>query len=304
MSKCCEKKVFKCEDMDGVGKIFVRNNAAIKAETPIRFKTDSGYAQETTFEKGVDISIDETAIKVDLSKYPKQEEVDNDISLAKDNVKDWVKNNYRSKEDVDNDISLAKDWVDDNYTKKEDFNKELSSVNENIQSGLVSVKEETENWVKDNYLLTTLFNNEKLKLLTKTEAEQTYLKKSDATINSPEYINNIYFDVSTSNTYMDTVSGLRISFRKSYTDRATVRFGKNNGDSGFIGLYSHGNVGSTGNTFEVLPTLTQDLETYHTYLNGIIKDGENFYRVMFIFGDGKTTGYARFSISGIVEKIK
>lgn len=294
MSKCCEKKVFKCEDMDGVGKIFVRTNATIKAEAPIRFKNDSGYVQETTFEKGVDITFDESAIKVDLSDYPTKQQVANNLKEAIDGAKSDVAD---AKEET-------KEWVKDNYTKKEDFNRELSGVNEYIQSGLSSVKEETENWVKDNYLLTTSFNNEKLRLLSKSEAEQVYLKKSDATINNPEYINNIYLDVTTTSTYLDTVSGLRILFKKSYTDRATVRFGLNGDDSGFIGLYSHGNVGSTGNTFEVLPTLTQDLETYHTYLNGIVKDGKNFYRIMLIFSDGKTTGYARFSISGVLEKIQ
>ena len=144
MSKCCEKKIFKCEDMDGVGKIFVRNNATLKAEAPIRFKTDSGYVQETTFEKGVDISIDETAIKVDLSKYPKQEEVDNDISLAKDSVKDWVRSNYLDKEDV---------------------NSEFSGVNEYIETSTASVKQETQDWAKGIFLQ-------------QSEAEKTYLKKS------------------------------------------------------------------------------------------------------------------------------
>lgn len=250
MSKCCEKKVFKCEDMDGVGKIFVRTNATIKAEAPIRFKTDSGYVQETTFEKGVYITIDETAIKVDLSKYP-------------------------TKEDVDNDISLAKDWVSDNYTKKEDFNRELSGVNDYIQSGLNSVREET---------------------------EKTYLKKSDATSGNIEYIDKTYFDVSSKDTYLDTANGLRISFKK-YIEAAQFSFQENDGDSkhGFAGLYAHGTYGSSGTKFEYISTMLNAAEIWYTYLNGIVTTSKGVYRVVLIFDN---LGRTKFSITGTVEKVK
>lgn len=278
MSKCCEKKVFKCEDMDGVGKIFVRTNATLKAEAPIRFKTDSGYVQETTFEKGVDISMDETAIKVDLSKYPTKEEVDkeinrnkevidSDISVAKDNIKEWVENKYPTKEDVDNDISLAKDWVSDNYTKKEDFNRELSGLNDYIQSGLNSVREET---------------------------EKTYLKKSDATSGNIEYINETNFDVSTNDTNFKTANGLIISFKK-YAEKALFSFEENGQRPAFNGIYAQ-----AWTTFEITTGLLTG-EINNTYLNGIVKTGENIYRITLIFANGTRT---KFTISGTVEKIK
>lgn len=253
MSKCCEKKVFKCEDMDGVGKIFVRTNATLKAEAPIRFKTDSGYVQETTFEKGVDISMDETAIKVDLSKYPTKEEVDKEIN--------------RNKEVIDNDISLAKDWVSDNYTKKEDFNRELSGLNDYIQSGLNSVREET---------------------------EKTYLKKSDATSGNIEYINETNFDVSTNDTNFKTANGLIISFKK-YAEKALFSFEENGQRPAFNGIYAQ-----AWTTFEITTGLLTG-EINNTYLNGIVKTGENIYRITLIFANGTRT---KFTISGTVEKIK
>lgn len=268
MSKCCEKKVFKCEDMDGVGKIFVRTNAVLKAEAPIRFKTDSGYVQETTFEKSVDITIDEAAIKVDLSKYPTKEDVDNDISLAKDNVKSWVENNYPTKEELSG---------------------ELSGVNEYIESGLTAVKQETQDWANGIFLK-------------QTEAEKTYLKKSESTSGNIEYINKTYFDVSASDTHLDTGNGLRISFKK-YIESAQFSFQENDNDSkhGFSGLYGHGTYGSSGTTFEYISTMLNAGEIWYTYLNGIVETSKGVYKVILIFDN---LGRTKFSISGTVEKVK
>lgn len=268
MSKCCEKKVFKCNDMDGVGKIFVRTNATIKAEAPIRFKTDSGYVQETTFEKGIDISIDEASIKVDLSKYPKQEEVDNDISLAKDSVKDWIR---------------------DNYLDKEDVNREFSGVNEYIETSTASVKQETQDWVDGIFLK-------------QTEAEKTYLKKSDATSGNIEYIDKTYFDVATSDTHLDTGNGLRISFKK-YAEKAVFSFEENDDKqhSLLAGIYAHGTAAS-GFTFEIVQGL-EGGEINNTYLNGILEAGKKgIYRILFIFESSGTK--TKFSIKGTVEKVK
>lgn len=289
MSKCCEKKVFKCNDMDGVGKIFVRTNATIKAEAPIRFKTDSGYVQETTFEKGVDISINLDDIPIDLSNYVTKQDAENTYTKKSDANKlhdaitketetfingklenyasvEWVRENY---------VSIV--YLDSNYLKNSDADRQ--------------------------YLQKVDYNVDKATFLTKTEAEKTYIKKGEISGNSSTVIcERTYVDVVLGAQVVD-INGLKISFERGATV-VRINFHPKNVNSGsFTGLRVYTIPNTSTQKIEVNKGL-DILECFQGFLSGMVEQDGTLYSIKLTFDDGSNpiSNTTKISFYGSVTK--
>lgn len=258
---CCKKKVFKCQDMDGIGKIFVKKDTVISAEDPVRFKIGDKYYQETDFKQPFTIGIDLSKIKVDLSNFYTKKESDDKFAAIS-----LLNSSYYNSQVIDNKFA-------DHYTKTETDNKFA-----------------TTNYLNSSFYPMEYIDTELRNFYTKGEADDKFALKSDTPIGT-----ETFYDVTIKNdNNVADIGGLKVKCWSESGDILNLQLTFDVNNDGYVGkiLYLSGR-----NDGSVNPTDTRTDQYFELTPQPILLDRKKTSFVdLYMFQSGK-----KFKIDGVIR---